>query len=603
MRCLMLLAALAPTVNLACAATPPQKTVLQIMPADFQTVVARYHQLQLQGKAPDVAAVKGWMENLSAEGNWPDIDYANQELGGWKTSAHLQRVQAMSRALVMPKSPLYGDAQLQSATFRALDHWLDKRYKNPNWWNNDIGVPSLMRDIIVTLGDRLQGDRWKGAMEVLDQRGHARAGDGANTIWEAELGLIYGALTQNAELVTQQSRLISDEIRVSPGEGIQSDWSFHQHGARLQQFHYGGAFLSDNARLAWILRATPWAIAPAKLDILANYALEGSQWMRRGINTVPGTLDRSVSRPGALHGGDLQSVLRFLSELMPARAPELGAALARQENKSAPLDGFRSFPRSDFAAYQRPQFAFFLKTISTRTTPTESINGENLRGHLLSCGDAYLVRNGDEYFDLMPLWNWDLLPGVTWATGAGEIDRQSFVGAISDGKIGASAMDYRFKNKTNGQLGARKLWANWGDTTLCLIGDLRTQNIAAPVQTALDQCRLQGEVTVGTAEGQTQILPAGEASARPMKWIHHANFVYIPIGDLPLMVCNSAASGSWKTINTSRSSQQINAPVFLPLLQHGENPSGQNSGYAPQLLPDARRRRQARGPSDLESVA
>jgi chondroitin AC lyase len=118
-----------------------------------------------------------------------------------------------------------------------------------------------MRDIMILLGDRLQGDRRTGALSILNQFGRTKAGGGANTIWEAELGLDYGALTQDSTLMSQQSKLIAGEIHISTGEGIQSDYSFHQHGARLQQFHYGGAFLADTSCLGWKLHGTPWAIA------------------------------------------------------------------------------------------------------------------------------------------------------------------------------------------------------------------------------------------------------------------------------------------------------------------------------------------------------
>ena len=354
-----------------------------------------------------------------------------------KQSEHLNRIRALSHAFINPQSPLYNDEKTQAVVFRALDHWIEKRYKNPNWWHNDIGVPQIMRDIVVLLGPRLQDQRRKGALEIWHQYGKAKAGDGANTMWQAELALLYGAVTRDANLVAQNSSLISDEIHVSRGEGIQPDGSYHQHGARLQQFHYGGAFLNDASRLGWQLSGTPWAIPNEKLQIIADCILQGSQWMVRGTTTVPGTLDRAVSRANALKGGDLRGAARFLREALPQSAPQLDALIARQDGNGAPLVGFRAYPRSDFAVYQRPNFSFFLKTISDRTRTTESINNENLKGHLLNSGDYYLMRDGQEYASLPPVWNWDLLPGVTYAKGAGEVQRQSFSGAVSDGESGA----------------------------------------------------------------------------------------------------------------------------------------------------------------------
>ena len=101
-----------------------------------------------------------------------------------------------------------------------------------------------MRDIVVLLGPRLQGARRAGALAVYHQYGKARPGDGANTMWMAELALLYGAITRDADVVAQNSKLISDEIKITKGDGIQSDASYHQHSARLQPFPWHTACLT-----------------------------------------------------------------------------------------------------------------------------------------------------------------------------------------------------------------------------------------------------------------------------------------------------------------------------------------------------------------------
>jgi len=68
--------------------------------------------------------------------------------------------------------------------------------------------------------------------------------------------------------------------------------------------------------------------------------------------------------------------------------------------------------------WHSPEASYFIKTLSTRTLPMESINNENQLGVQLNSGDTYLIRNGTEYFDLMPVWDWQHVPGVTWAEHA-----------------------------------------------------------------------------------------------------------------------------------------------------------------------------------------
>ncbi len=535
---------------------------------NFQTIVERYRELLLRSSVPDADKMRSYVANLGADGRWPDIDYADESRSGWKVSDHLSRVRELSRALVAELSALHDDAATEAAIIRALDHWIAQRYRNPNWWHNDIGVPMMMRDIIVLLGPRLQGTRRAGALEVLHQYGKAKAGDGANTMWLAELALIYGALTRDGDLVEQNSKLISDEIHVSKGEGIQSDGSYHQHGARLQQFHYGSAFLNDAARLGWQLRATPWAIPTAKLQIVADAILNGSQWMVRGISTVPGTLDRSVSRDKALKGGDLRGAARFLREALPQSAPQLDALIARQDGTGAPLDGFRFYPRSDFAAYQRPAFSFFLKTISNRTATTESINSENLKGHLLNSGDAYVMRDGEEYASLPPVWNWEFLPGVTYAQSAGEVQRQPFSGGVTDGQSGAVAMDYRFGDKDKTVISTRKMWAFHGDIVVALIGAVQNSNADEPVRTALDQALLRGPVTVSDAQNKVQILAAGQRATGDWRWVQHSGLMYFVPPNSQLTVQSGLVSGSWSQINKGGATTPITQPVFLPILEH-----------------------------------
>ena len=287
------------------------------VPDNFQIVTERARELLLRRPSLDAEKLQNYVATLGADKRWPDVDYNDKAPSGWKTVEHLNRIRALSHAFINPQSPLYNDEKTQAIIFRALDHWIEKRYKNPNWWHNDIGVPQIMRDIVVLLGPRLQDERRKGALEIWHQYGKAKAGDGANTMWQAELALLYGAVTKNSDLVAQNARLISDEIHVSRGEGIQPDGSYHQHGARLQQFHYGGAFLNDASRLGWQLSGTAWAIPQEKLQIIADAILQGSQWMVRGTTTVPGTLDRAVSRANALKGGDLRGAARFLREALP----------------------------------------------------------------------------------------------------------------------------------------------------------------------------------------------------------------------------------------------------------------------------------------------
>ncbi len=543
--------------------------------AQPDTLLNRYRSYIYRTSTVQTDAVKNWAGNLNASKQWPDIDYQDKELAGWKIAKHLVRIREMALAWSYPSSSLYHDAQTWKTLNAALDHWLEKRYQSANWWHNEIGIPRLMRDIIILLRNDLEPARLQQALQVMAQLRVRDNATGGNLVWCADLGLHYGALTNDLPLIERCRDLIMAEIRISDGDGIKPDHSFHQHGKRLQMFQYGKAYLWESVRVAWQCRNTSWAFPEEKTGLLNDVILQGWQWMARGINTVPGTIDRSSSRKGELRSADLRPLIPFLVELSPAVAGRFRELGSRQEGHGS-LIGYRYYPYSDFSAYQRPGWSFFLKTISTRTLATESINSENLRGKLLNSGDAYLVRNGQEYFNMMPVWDWMHLPGVTAFKTADHIDRQEFTGSVSDGMEGLSVMDYVLKNKPGDQtLTTHKFWACQGDLVVCLLSYIDVQNIGDSLYTTLDQCRRQGDVTVNKTGN---ILRQGAHRIEKVKWVHHAGLAYIPLIPATIDLHLETVTGSWTTINTSETKEPVTENIFLPVMDHERSKHGA-TGY------------------------
>ncbi|MBE7157129.1 MAG: chondroitin AC lyase, partial [Rhodospirillales bacterium] len=324
------------------------------------------------------------------------------------------------------------------------------------------------------------------------------------------------------------------------------------------------------------------AVPADKVQILVDYVLKGQQWMGRWRYTVPSTLDRAVSRPNTFDIGDLDGNAALLAELSPKDRPALEEVRARLARRAPTLTGFRAFPYSDFACYQRPEFSFFVKTISTRTQPTESgMNGENVKGALLNSGDTYVLREGDEYDNLAPVWDWTLLPGVTSVAGLSKVDRQEFVGAVSDGDSGCVAMDYAASDPHgSGKFHVRKAYFCHGDAVVCLIGDLAVQAGDSPAQTALDQRLLRGPVIAADGSGQTRTLSIGETRLLGARWIYHDGLVYVPTTPSNLTVRLGPVTGTWRAINASGSTNPVEKPVFLPFHVYGGTLEHGADGYA-----------------------
>lgn len=539
-------------------------------------IMERYRSLLRSGKPPEVDTMQRYADQISETGTWPDIDYASIARSGWSPIDHLTRIRSMALSLAARDSAHQGDAKLRRAIELALDHWCAKRYRSPNWWWNQIGVPRAMRDIVALLGDDLKGERRDGAIEVIGQ--HKMGGGGANLMWSAELSLHHGCLTENRKQIARAAQRIWAEVKTGKDEGIQRDGSFYQHGARLQTFHYGKSYLDVVCKIGWQLRETPWQIPDDKRTIISNYILEGPQWMSRGVYTVPGTLDRAVSRQVSLslRGADLRHLLRLWREVDPKNQEEFDAFIERQEGGGLPLGGYRHFAQADFTAYHRPAASVFLKTVSSRTLFTESINSENLEGvPYLNCGDHYILREGQEYHGLQPVWQWKYLPGLTMTPENLKQKRKDFVGGIGNGQSGLTAMDYERSGGDDVGLSIRKAWFFHDDLVICLMGGRESAKIGDPVVSSLEQCRLNGTVTARINKNAATKLEPGHHDFDSVQWLLHNGIGYIPLNMGGVKVFLGERKGSWHSINRQYDKKETREPVFHILLDHGRDPKSQ----------------------------
>lgn len=534
----------------------------------YHQVINRYKAFLIDLDTTSTQSVKNWLATVDESGKWGDVDYRDQNSSSWKTTEHLDRLVKISVAYQKRGSPFYQNDSARKVISKALDHWMTKVYRNPNWWYNEIGVPQFWRDIITLDGDFLKGQQRTKALNVLRQFKLKPNFTGANLTWSADLSLHYGLFTQNDSLIIQASKLLAKEIKVSNGEGIRPDFSYHQHGSRLQTHHYGAAFLKENIRLAYELNGTPWAFPVEKIVVLKDFLLEGWQWMERGIYLTPGSIDRAVSRKGFLKQ-DISRMIPYLSQLDRGyRSLDLDAMLQFQKGGKQHLIGFKYFPFSDFAAYQQPEFSFFLKTISNKTEVTERINGENQKGNFLNLGNTYLIRNGKEYTDLMPFWDWNKLPGVTNFESATSISRSDFAGGVQADGSGVVVMDVETIG-SDSKLSASKFWSMHKGRVFCLIADIALRGSADSIFTTLEQSRIQGLMFLNSVDN----ILITNAVMEPVKWIHHHGLTYIPLTQGLMDLSVGGVKGSWSDLSKSGSKDIGEEKVFKLVLHHQNNTS------------------------------
>ena len=544
---------------------------------DMTTILTRYRSMLVEGEVMDAKEVREHMASISKEGTWADVNYKGTDRNDWEPFYHIFRLGALGKAYAKPGHPLHGDKALLKTILLAIDHWLEKGYKCPNSWYNTHATPGHFGNIAVYMNDDLTGDRRKAVIEIVGNEGFGRRrrSTGANLIDLAVTVIAKASLTGDTKLLAEAARVVAGEIKLSAGEGVKDDWSFHQHGA-CAQLAYGAVYLHALSRVGWLLRDTPYQIPKEKAAIVSQYILNGVQSMVRGPYIAPSVTDRQVSRRGALGpsggvrgehktGGFIDVAEKWMA-VDPDNAAALKEFVARQNGKAAQQVGFTHFYHSDLSTYHRPGFSFFTHTRSPRVRGTESINGENRKGTpYLHTGDHYILMGTSEYTDMPPVWDWTRLPGLTMFDGIGKIEPQPFVGGIGNGKSGLTAMDYK---RT---LGVRKLWVYHHDFVICLLGGWQGADAKKGLRTTLDQCALQGTVQANVG-GRTSSLKAGTHELKDVRWVLHNQVGYVPLSPSAMSLKLGEVEGSWNSIAGSGSKDVLKADVFLCDLLHGESP-------------------------------
>jgi len=547
--------------------------------AAIETVRARVLAPLLES-APD-ATLRKLVGALRPDGSWPDVDYRDPRRSSWTTSRHLGNLATLARAYRAADSTLCGDPELRTAVLAGLDYWLEHDFQNSNWWWNQIGVPRSLAPTLLLMEDELTDLQRERGLKILRR---AKIGmTGQNLVWVTEITALRGILEKDPALVAAAYRRIGEEIRRGTGEGIQADFSFHQHGPCLYNHGYGAAFTSDCSRIATQVADTPWAFPPEKIALLAGLILDGSQWMTRGSASDFAAEGREITRRGQ-SAGYLAVAAGHMLKLPTGREPEFEALAARASGRPAvAFEGNRHFWRSDLMTHHREGYFTSARMFSSRIANTDNpCNSEGLKSHHIADGCNPIMRTGREYDEIFPVWDWQKIPGTTVEQTPGltgsprRQGSRSFAGGVSDGTYGLAALDF-----ARDGLIARKSWFFFDDQYVCLGSDI-TCTSKHTVLTTLNQCRLEGSVLV--AEGnQTREVERGSHAPKSPAWVWHDRTAYVFLEPGTVQLRNDLQRGSWSAINRQYRDEEIAQAVFCLSINHGSGP--ENARYAYALVP------------------
>ncbi|QHV97044.1 polysaccharide lyase family 8 super-sandwich domain-containing protein [Spirosoma endbachense] len=568
--------------------------------ADFDLIMDRiYNDFQSSSGATLDANVASLSNAQRSDYSWSDINYKSTSLNNWQPLTHLVRLGLFARAYANPSSAYYDKAELKQKIEGGMNYWLglDPEPRCANWFALTISVPRSIGNTLICLRKSPNGisSTLENQMLAWMTKGRpiSRFADetGSNLTDVAEHYVMRACLTKNQTTLNQAITPVKNTIRIAMGAmGLQKDNSFRFHGPQLYTYGYGRNYISGFANIASWVVGTSLAFPADKIAIFSNFVRNGFIKPHRGAYADFNLFGRGVSRKNA--GDADEGVLEKAKAVdISANAGAYDDAIQRMGQKQPAsynvLSEHIHYWRSDYSLHLRPDYTFGLRSVSTRTAKSENGNGENLKGYYLTEGVSYIAVNGDEYFNIFPVWDWNKIPGTTvpeitsipvrtaWGKNFG---KTPFVGGVSDGVYGASVYAMKDYNTT-----AKKSWFFFDEEIVCL-GSGITSGAAQAINTTLNQCLLKTDVTIADGSGTVSVLgKGGRDYDSNVKWVLQGNVGYFFPKGGKVSVSNQAQTGNWSSINSAIPSEKVTADVFKLWFKHGLKPA--NADYAYIVTP------------------
>ncbi len=521
-------------------------------------------------------------------GSWGDIDYKDDARSNWQPTNHVSRLLYLSRAYITPASKFYHQKSVSTVLHNGLNFWFKTQPICLNWWYNQIGIPRLMGLVFVFLQNELSPDELTEAVKVMNNANFGMTGQ--NKVWLAGNVLLKAILTHDTKLAQASRDTISSEIFIGTEEGIQPDYSFHQHGPQQQFGNYGLSFLSSMAYYANIFTGTPLAFSPKPMDILRNYTTEGENWV-----VWRGYMDVNACGRQFFKQAQAGKALAFcisvyqLKQADSAYSKVYDNILKRNmqpgtvpEKKMA-----KHFPNSDLTVFRSPNSYISVRACSPRVKGTEFTNNENKKGHFIADGSNFFLRRGDEYVDIFPIWDWNRLPGITAPILDSIVPRTKtddyknpnpFVGGLTHKGTGIST----FHLARNG-VDAKKSWFYLDNVLVCLGTDIKS-NSGKDIITGLNQCLQKGNATLTYQNGKSFVLNDTLLNSQEIQSVWHDSIGYYFSQSQSCSFSLKTQNGNWHAIADPYSKESVSAKVFKLWLDHGKDAVNSDS-YEYMVLP------------------
>ena len=469
---------------------------------------------------------------IRADGTWPDVGYSGADASSWSAADHVKRMVGLARARHTP--------EVVDAFRHALKHWAGTGYRNKNWWWNQIGVPLELGRAGLLMGEDITRDERRMIAGLMRE---SRIGmTGQNRIWLSECVLMRSLLEGSPEGVRAAREAFLDEVVVSgTEEGIQSDWSFHQHGNQAQFGNYGLSYILTVPRLADMFEGTPLAFPAESREILRSLVAKGfAPTVWKGAMDV-GAIGRQLNKGAA----------RIKGAGVLIAAGRLGV------DADGVAKGLHWFPKSAYGVYRADGWMASVKCETKSIRGTEVVNEDNMLGAHLADGALFSSVTGDEYRDIFPLWNWRHIPGTT--------------------SYDVESVDWKSRNRAEAA-------ERDGDTVRFR---LDRAGLTAETTWRFSPQGVEVEVTDITATNGLPVVTTVEQSlARPnAAWRREGDGIVAVNGAIRYFVPSNAVvrietrTGSWRRHMGAAANEEARGRVFEITIPHGVDPSGASCAW------------------------
>lgn len=500
---------------------------------------------------------------------WEDIDYTEETRSFWPAAQHYARIQAILKGF--GEDRLYRDSDYATRMIGALKYWLDHDYENPNWWHNQIGMPLGIGNITIMLYPLLDADTISRAATLVGRGSMAtlpaisQSWTGANLIWGALNTVRHAMLTGDSDLLRRAVTRAAAEITEGGAEGIQRDRSFFQHGPRLYAGGYGLSFAGDIARLLYLLQETEYQLPTDKINLFISFVLDGLRHMVHGKGLDWACVGREITRPGVLTSAHVRGMVEILvqTEGLP-RKVELEGFLTHLRG-GEPTDLTRYFPDAAMLCHHFHGLYVGAKFMNDRTLGAEICNSEGELCYNMSYGThTCIMRSGEEYMDINPIWDYAHIPGTTSFEESDTelLARKNWVfhthpnTCFGGSQHGRRAVIYELAQHDSAE--ALVTHFAFEDGYICLGAGISTTQDRRLIST-VDQCWLKGAVRTGGHE------------------VIHNDIRYSALNGTVIDTSIREQTGSWKRNNAALSDRTVKGDILTLTIAH---PAGQPSSYA-----------------------